>query len=173
MFDTRGRFLRRFGNEGSAEGCFKHPLGIAFDRAGQVLIVDNGNDRIQIFKPDGTFVTAFGEKGSAPEQFSYVRAVAVDREGRIVVGDQNKGVLVFGFAIRCVYCAFVVRRSVLSCVLLAVAVERAVALAFPACVIQARRQRRCGCVARQTTCSSMHSNWWCAEKLKRQCGFVR
>ncbi len=40
---------------GSDNEHFKHPLGVACDKDGNVYVADSGNHRIQVFKPDGTY----------------------------------------------------------------------------------------------------------------------
>jgi DNA-binding beta-propeller fold protein YncE/plastocyanin len=44
-----GHYLSTFGSSGSGEGQFSSPEDIDFDSAGNVYIVDTGNDRIQVF----------------------------------------------------------------------------------------------------------------------------
>lgn len=56
MFDVNGRSLCSFGSEGSDEGQFKFPRGVAVDDQGYIIVGDSGNNRIQIFNPDGTFL---------------------------------------------------------------------------------------------------------------------
>lgn len=71
---------------------------MAVDGAGNWIVSDTGNGRIQVFKADGTFITTFGEAGSGPGQLSGAWGVSVDTEGRVLVADDgNKRVQVFGF----------------------------------------------------------------------------
>jgi len=48
VFDKYGRFLFKFGREGSADGLFKYPRGVAVDRHGNIVIGDSGNNRVQV-----------------------------------------------------------------------------------------------------------------------------
>jgi DNA-binding beta-propeller fold protein YncE len=50
-----------WGKEGSGKGQFQSPTSASQDRNGNVYVVDQGNHRIQIFKPDGTYITEFGQ----------------------------------------------------------------------------------------------------------------
>ena len=49
-------FSNAFGGEGSAKGKFKSPQGIAFDRIGNVFVVDCENSRVQVFTAEGKFL---------------------------------------------------------------------------------------------------------------------
>ncbi|CAN5649309.1 hypothetical protein BH23THE1_BH23THE1_35430 [soil metagenome] len=50
-FDSEGNFLTKWGSEGSGDGQFILPTGIAIDSTGNVYVVDYNNHRIQVFKP--------------------------------------------------------------------------------------------------------------------------
>lgn len=44
-----GTFLSKWGNEGSENGQFSWPYGIAIDNTGNIYVADTDNDRIQKF----------------------------------------------------------------------------------------------------------------------------
>ena len=46
---------------------------------GNIIVADEDNHRVQVFRPDGTFVRSFGTQGSGAGQMSYPIGVAVDR----------------------------------------------------------------------------------------------
>ena len=62
-------YFGQWGGEGSYEGDFKSPEGIAIAPGGRVYVVDTGNDRIQYFTWDGSFLGKWGSTGSANGQF--------------------------------------------------------------------------------------------------------
>ncbi len=78
-----------WGTEGSGDGQFNNPQGIALNSSGDVYIADQYNHRIQKFDPDGTFVTKWGSSGGGPGQFHNAGAVAVGPDGDVFVGDAS------------------------------------------------------------------------------------
>jgi DNA-binding beta-propeller fold protein YncE len=48
-FDASGMFLGAWGSNGTGDGQFRNPRGVATDAAGHVYVADHGNDRIQKF----------------------------------------------------------------------------------------------------------------------------
>ncbi len=68
-FNSEGKYLSKFGSEGTGEGQFKEPQGIATDAEGNILVADTGNNRIQEFNPEGKFVRAYGKEGTGNGEF--------------------------------------------------------------------------------------------------------
>jgi DNA-binding beta-propeller fold protein YncE len=68
------------GGHGNGRGQFDSPRGIAIDSAGNILVTDTGNGRIEKFSPNGTFVTSIG-------QFEAPNGIAIDRAGNIYVAE--------------------------------------------------------------------------------------
>ncbi len=62
-FDSQGNQVGVWGKEGSKEGEFIEPVGIAVNAQGEVIVADTGNRRLQVFDPAGTFVRAFPVSG--------------------------------------------------------------------------------------------------------------
>ncbi len=94
VFSKEGKFLYNIGSEGSGDGQFSHPFGLAIDKFNNLLVCDAGNTRLQSFTLDGKFVTKiekhFLKNGGAP------RYVAVSNDGQVLVTDMKKHcVLVF------------------------------------------------------------------------------
>jgi RHS repeat-associated protein len=83
-FNSKGEFVREFGAEGTENGAFKSPHGIALSPyAGLLYVADSGNNRVQEFNSKGEFVRAFGTKGTGNGQFKKLWGVAVDGEGHV------------------------------------------------------------------------------------------
>ena len=55
-FDATGRFVREWGQPGTAPGQFNVPHGIAVDSGGRVYVADRGNARLQVFDSTGRFL---------------------------------------------------------------------------------------------------------------------
>src|SRR6267142_1715309 len=53
-------FILKWGTSGSANGQFLTPRGMATDAAGNVYVVDAGNNRVQKFGNNGNFLLKFG-----------------------------------------------------------------------------------------------------------------
>jgi sugar lactone lactonase YvrE len=73
---------------------FNHPLGVAVDGEGSIIIADWGNDRVRKITPDGTVSTlagsgsaGFADGAGAAAQFNGPAGVAVDGEGSIIITD--------------------------------------------------------------------------------------
>jgi len=80
-------FVTKWGSEGSGDGQFKIPSGVAVDSSGNVYVADMQNNRIQKFSSDGTFLTKWGSEGYGDGQFGSPKGVAVDSSGNVYVAD--------------------------------------------------------------------------------------
>jgi len=75
-------FVSEWGTEGSKDGQFRGPSGLAVDPSGEFLYVaDTGNQRVQKFTTNGAFVAKWGFLGSGPGQFKEPSGIAVDPSG--------------------------------------------------------------------------------------------
>ncbi len=95
-FDSAGKFLTKWGTEGSADGQFSEPGGIAIDSADNVYVVDSRNYSIQKFDASGKFLLKWGSQGRGDGQFDFSGSdtssmLAVDRQGLILEGDALNG----------------------------------------------------------------------------------
>ena len=52
------------GKEGTEDGMFMRPNGVAVDEEGNFVVADSRNDRVQIFSSSGVFIKKFGLKVS-------------------------------------------------------------------------------------------------------------
>jgi sugar lactone lactonase YvrE len=82
-------FLRSFGTEGTANGQFRWPIGVATDGKGNVWVSDFFNNRIEKFNESGGYLSQFGSAGAGNGQFVYPYGVAVDPKGHVWVADDE------------------------------------------------------------------------------------
>jgi streptogramin lyase len=97
-FDSEGGFLTKWGEthpiyghpvEGSGNGAFNFPLGIAIDSSGSVFVADNNNERIQKFTSEGVWLASWNsyDTNELTNSFSKPSDVAVDSSGNVFVLD--------------------------------------------------------------------------------------
>jgi sugar lactone lactonase YvrE len=92
VYSVDGGEVFSFGAPGSADGKFRFPTGIAYDAAGdRILVCDQMNKRLQIFGPDGEHLTTIDNSGSIPVNFAFVQGLAFGPAGRIFVADSFQG----------------------------------------------------------------------------------
>ncbi|NOY67903.1 MAG: 6-bladed beta-propeller [Deltaproteobacteria bacterium] len=76
-----------FGGNGKTDGRFHYPTNIAVTPAGNIVVSDSLNFRVQVFSREGRFLMKFGRIGQSPGCFSRPKGVAVDSDGNIYVVD--------------------------------------------------------------------------------------
>src|SRR5205085_4947682 len=86
-FTSAGVFLTKWGSNGTGDGQFNGPQGVAVDAADNVYVADTNNNRIQKFNSTGTFLTKWGSNGTGDGQFNGPQGVAADGAGNIYVAD--------------------------------------------------------------------------------------
>jgi len=76
VYDIEGSMLRAFGSVGSRQGELLYPREVAVDDSGRVVVMDTGNNRVQIFLPrDGSMLpTAVIDLGYNASRVSWVNA---------------------------------------------------------------------------------------------------
>jgi len=84
---TPPTFLFKFGVQGTGNGQFFSPYGIAIDDSGNVYVADAGLARIQKFTSEGQYMMRWGEGGSADGQFASPHDIAIDAQGDVYVAE--------------------------------------------------------------------------------------
>ena len=77
----------QWGSEGSGDGQFNNPYGIAIDANDNVYVADYNNHRIQKFDSSGNFISKWGSEGSGDGQFFIPSSVATDLSGNVYVAE--------------------------------------------------------------------------------------
>jgi DNA-binding beta-propeller fold protein YncE len=75
------------GGKGIEYGQLDFPRGMAVDSAGNILIADTNNGRLQRFSTDGIFLGVIGSKGEGQGEFREPCGIAIDSDGNIYVAD--------------------------------------------------------------------------------------
>jgi len=70
--------------------AFNSPSDIAMDSAGNIYILDSGNQRIQKFSPEGKYLATIGRKGQGPGEFVSPSSLDIDSKGYLYVLDSNQ-----------------------------------------------------------------------------------
>lgn len=83
------QFVTKWGSEGTGDGQFNYPYGIAVNPSGNVHVTDTDNNRIQKFSSSGAFITKWGSYGTGDGQFDTPSGVAVDALGNVYVADSS------------------------------------------------------------------------------------
>jgi sugar lactone lactonase YvrE len=87
QFASDGSFVREWGNYGPQEGSLIFPRGLLVTSAGDVVVTDSENNRIDVFTPNGTFTRQV--KPSAGEPLSRPHQTALDGSGGYWIADTN------------------------------------------------------------------------------------
>ena len=80
-------YVTSWGQNGSGDGQFIIPFGLAVAPNGDVYVADYGNNRIQVFDANGVFELKWGTPGTLDGQMSTPNGVAVDLGGNVYVTD--------------------------------------------------------------------------------------
>ena len=99
------KMVRDWGEQKGHLVHLKSPHGITLDKDGNIIIADEGSNRVLRYTPDGKFL---GEVGLGPGDseerqmpggyFEAPRAAAVDAEGNIFVSDEGTGARIQAFS---------------------------------------------------------------------------
>ncbi len=90
---TKGKFVKRFGSQGSAPGQLCIPISLTVNN-GLVYVANCGNNRVSIFDTNGKFLQCFGKIGSGEETFNKPVSKTKDTIGNLYVSDNDR-LLVF------------------------------------------------------------------------------
>jgi len=86
-----GEVLFDIGRRGAGDGELNLPRDIAMAPNGDLYVVDGGNFRVQIFRPDGAFAGKMGSIGNRTGQFSRPKGIDIDADGNVYVVDSAFG----------------------------------------------------------------------------------
>ncbi|MEW6379518.1 MAG: NHL repeat-containing protein [bacterium] len=96
VYSRDGKFLFKFGKEGSGPGQFLQPFSVAIDSQDKVYICDVKREKILVFSFAGEFVEEFSSKSALTADDKYQNAapgcIAIDKKSnRLYVSDASNG----------------------------------------------------------------------------------
>jgi DNA-binding beta-propeller fold protein YncE len=75
------------GSPGTGNGQFNNPFELAIDSEDKLYVVDNDNNRVQVFDSTGKYLTQFGNSGAGHERLQDPVGIAVNSLGDVYVAD--------------------------------------------------------------------------------------
>ena len=78
-----------FGKEGSGDGMFTFPYGVAVSDGDEMVVTDCANHRVQVFDSNGTFLRSFGHEGENAGEFKCPVGIAIGKDRNIFVADSD------------------------------------------------------------------------------------
>jgi hypothetical protein len=79
--------------EGEGADVFAVVQSVAFDKTGNLYVLDRDNARIVVFGPDGKLKRTVGKKGEGPGELQLPFGMAVLEDGRLAVQDMGSGAI--------------------------------------------------------------------------------
>ena len=76
-----------FGREGSGDGMFNYPYGLAVSDGDEIVVADNRNHQVQVFDSNGTFLRFFGHKGENAGELKNPTGIAIDKGRNIFISE--------------------------------------------------------------------------------------
>ena len=97
MFDQQNNLVKQFGGDGTKNGQFRSPKGVAFDSHNHLYVADFDNHRVQHFDEDGNYVSQFGsgKAGSDVSNLSCPVGITVHINRVYIADSNNKRISVF------------------------------------------------------------------------------
>ena len=95
LFKSNGTHIKCFGGEGTQQGEFKRPAGIAF-HSNNIIVAEQENHRVQQISKQGQYRSHFGEEGSLDHQLNKPFGLSIDSDDNVLVADyRNKLIKIF------------------------------------------------------------------------------
>jgi DNA-binding beta-propeller fold protein YncE len=82
--------VRVWGTPGHEPGELQYPYDLAFNKEGELYVVEYGNNRVQKFTAEGKWLGSWGGPGREPGKLHNPWALAVDSKGRVHVLDTEE-----------------------------------------------------------------------------------
>jgi len=91
VFSDTGSLLHVIGEKGAEDGQFADEvLGLAINSRDQLLALDMGNHRVQVFDLEGGFIRAYGQQGAGKGEFLDPQGIIVDQYDLAYITDRQR-----------------------------------------------------------------------------------
>ena len=90
---SSGKFLHKFGQQGSDQGQFNRPVAVIIDANNKLIVSDFNNHRLQIFNENGGWLLTMDGKGSGSHSFQSPWGLALDPQGNIHVAAEGSNTI--------------------------------------------------------------------------------
>ena len=91
--NNRYSLVAIWGSEGTGNGEFVEPHGVAVDSLDNVYVVERLNSRVQKFDSNGNFITKWGSEGTGEGQFNIPEGIDIDSSGNVYVADTHNSLI--------------------------------------------------------------------------------
>lgn len=81
------RLISSIGSQGTKQGLFFKPHGVAVTSNNYILVTDCHNHRIQQFAMNGECIKVIGCKGKEPLQFMHPRGINIHPSGKVLIAE--------------------------------------------------------------------------------------
>jgi sugar lactone lactonase YvrE len=90
-FTNDGKFITKWGSQGSGDGEFVLPLGIDADSSNNIYVIDQGKGSLELFTSNGTFIPLKLKPGEyGHDGKSVLEDVEIDPSGHIYIADRGE-----------------------------------------------------------------------------------
>lgn len=89
VYRADGSLKYAWGGTGAAPGEYSAPYDVGVDGAGNVFVIEFGNQRGQVLSPNSNPLTVFGAPGSGDQQFAHPTGIAVGYDRTVYVTDYD------------------------------------------------------------------------------------
>ncbi|XP_033104462.1 tripartite motif-containing protein 3-like [Anneissia japonica] len=91
MFDIySGQVIRKIGSHGYQKGQISEVIDVTLTNQGHLLVLEYGNNRLQLFDNEGRFMKVLVKKGYEDGKVRYACGVVVDENDNIIISNKHK-----------------------------------------------------------------------------------
>ena len=89
-YDKNGKFILKWGSQGSGDSQFEAPEGLGTDSLGHLYVSDEHRGLVQVFDESGTLLMKWAPQcGDGPYPFMDAFGIALDSQDHVYITDQS------------------------------------------------------------------------------------